>query len=78
MLTRYARTTGHLAEGTPGPGSTGVHEKGFLPRPDDVFHDGHIPVVGIADTTLPDQAEEVAKICRWAAEHAPAAELDQP
>ncbi|GAA4611619.1 hypothetical protein [Saccharopolyspora hordei] len=72
VLTRYARTTGHLAEGTPGPGSTGVHEKGFLPRPDDVFHDGHIPVVGIADTTLPDQAEEVAAICRWAADHGPA------
>ncbi|MDA3624924.1 hypothetical protein [Saccharopolyspora oryzae] len=71
VLTRYARTTGHLAEGTPGPGSTGVHEKGFLPRPADVFHEGHIPVVGIADTTLPNQAEEVAAICRWAAEHGP-------
>ncbi|KAA5835996.1 hypothetical protein F1721_06505 [Saccharopolyspora hirsuta] len=72
VLNRYARTTGHLAEGTPGQGSTGVHEKGFLPRPPDVFHEGHIPVVGISDTTLPAQADEVAAICRWAAEHGPA------
>lgn len=71
VLTRYARTTAHLAEGTPGPGSTGVHEKGFLHRPADVFHEGHIPVVGIVDTTLPAQADEVAAICRWAADHAP-------
>ena len=27
---------------------------------------------------LEQHAEEVAEICRWAAEHAPAAELDQP
>ncbi len=78
VLTDYARTTGHLAEGTPGPGSTGVHEKGFLPRPPDVARPGHIPVLGFADTTLEQHAEEVAEICRWAAEHAPAAELDQP
>src|SRR5690606_29134759 len=78
VLTDYARTTGHLAEGTPGPGSTGVHEKGCLPRPPDVARPGHIPVLGFADTTLEQHAEEVAEICRWAAEHAPAAELDQP
>src|SRR5690606_34449915 len=78
VLTDYARTTGHLAEGTPGPGSTGVHEKGFLPRPPDVARPGHIPVLGFADTTLEQHAEEVAEICRWAAEHGPAAELDQP
>ncbi|MGP4018386.1 hypothetical protein [Saccharopolyspora sp. 5N708] len=71
VLSRYARTTGHLAEGTPGPGSTGVHEKGFLTRPDDVDREAHIPAVGIADTTLPAQADEVAAICRWAAKHGP-------
>lgn len=70
VLTRYARTTGHLAEGTPGPGSTGVHEKGFLPRPPDVAREGHLPVVGIVDDTLPKYADEVAAICRWAREHA--------
>ncbi|WP_190819489.1 alpha-amylase family protein [Saccharopolyspora pogona] len=71
ILTRYARTTGHLAEGTPGPGSTGVHEKGFLRRPSDVAREAHIPVVGITDDTLPTHAEEVAAICRWARDHAP-------
>ena len=71
VLTRYARTTGHLAEGTPGRGSTGVHEKGFVPRPPDVERAGHIPVVGIADDTLPAHADEVAAIARWAQQHAP-------
>ena len=71
VLTRYARTTGHLAEGTPGPGSTGVHELGFLPRPADVPYAGHIPVVSIADDTLPAHGSDVAAICRWAASHAP-------
>ncbi|GAA4837412.1 alpha-amylase family protein [Saccharopolyspora rosea] len=71
VLTRYARTTGHLAEGTPGPGSTGVHEKGFVHRPADVEREGHIPVVGIADDTLPCHADEVAAICAWAQDHAP-------
>ncbi|GAA2817418.1 hypothetical protein [Saccharopolyspora taberi] len=71
VLTRYARTTGHLAEGTPGQGSTGVHEKGFMPRPPDVTREGHIPVVGIVDDTLPAHAEEVAAICRWASENGP-------
>lgn len=66
-LTRYARTTGHLAEGTPGPGSTGVHELGFLPRPPDVAFAGHIPVVGFVEDTLTEYADEVAAICRWAA-----------
>lgn len=71
VLTRYARTTGHLAEGTPGRGSTGVHEKGFVPRPPDVERAGHIPVVGITDDTLPAHADEVAAIARWAQQHAP-------
>jgi hypothetical protein len=71
VLTRYARTTGHLADGTPGKGSTGVHELGFRPRPPDVAREGHIPVVSIADETLPADAEQVAAICRWAQENAP-------
>lgn len=72
VLTRYARTTGHLAEGTPGAGSTGVHERGFLPRPPDVAWKGHLPVVGFVEDTLAEDADEVAAICRWAAGHAPA------
>lgn len=71
VLTRYARTTGHLASGTPGRGSTGVHEKGFVPRPPDVALPGHIPVLSIVDDTLPAHAAEVAAIANWAATHAP-------
>lgn len=71
VLTRYARTTGHLAEGAPGRGSTGVHEKGFAPREPDVPLEGHVPVVGIVDDTLAEHREEVAAICRWAEQHAP-------
>ena len=67
-LTRYARTTGHLAEGTPGAGSTGVHERGFLPRPPDVRLDGHVPVLGFVEDTLTEHADEAAAVCRWAAE----------
>jgi hypothetical protein len=66
LLTRYARTTAHLAEGTPGSGSTGVHEEGFRPRPAHRALPGHLPVVGFAGDTLVDHAEEVAAICRRA------------
>lgn len=66
VLTRYARTTGHLAEGTPGPGSTGVHERGFLSRPPDVAREGHLPVVGFVEDTLSEHADEVVAVCRWA------------
>lgn len=72
VLTRYARTTGHLAEGTPGPGSTGVHEQGFRPRPELVDHAGHIPVLSFADNTLDDHTDEVVDIIDWARTHASA------
>ncbi|HEY8588495.1 MAG TPA: hypothetical protein VIL55_02970 [Naasia sp.] len=48
FLTAYARTTSHLAEGTPGLGSTGVHEQGFRPRPRARPLPGHLPVVSFA------------------------------
>ena len=48
FLTRYARTTSHLAEGTPGLGSTGVHEQGYRVRPPDRTLLGHLPVVSFA------------------------------
>lgn len=70
VLTRYARTTGHLAEGTPG-GSTGVHERGFLPPAPEVPLDGHLPVLGFVADTLPRHAEEVAAVCRRAATRSP-------
>ncbi|MBA8827422.1 hypothetical protein FHX42_004818 [Saccharopolyspora lacisalsi] len=72
VLTRYARTTSHLAEGTPGPGSTGVHEQGYRPRPPLVDHAGHIPILSFADNTLRDHSEEAVAIIRWARDHAAA------
>jgi hypothetical protein len=45
FLTKYARTTSHLAEGTPGSGSTGVHEQGYRARPERETLPGHLPVV---------------------------------
>jgi hypothetical protein len=48
LLARYARTTSHLAEGTPGDGSTGVHEQGFRRRPPERYLDAHLPVVSFA------------------------------
>ncbi len=66
LLTRYARAIGHLADGTPGPGSTGVHEAGYHrgPRPTPTF--GHIPTLGFVDDTLERYADEVATVCRAA------------
>ncbi|TWF94359.1 hypothetical protein [Saccharopolyspora dendranthemae] len=71
VVSHYARTTGHLAEGTPGRGSTGVHEKGYIPRPPDVVREGHLPVVGVVDDTVALHGDELAAICRWAAANSP-------
>jgi hypothetical protein len=64
LLTRYARTTGHLAEGAPGAGSTGVHEGGFRPRGTERRIAGHIPSVSVVDDTLSRHAAELAAFCR--------------
>ena len=55
FLTDYARTTSHLAEGTPGLGSTGVHEQGYRIRPPDVPLAGHLPVVSFAGGNVDEQ-----------------------
>lgn len=66
LLTRYARTTGHLAEPAPGAGSTGVHEAGFLPRGPGLALPGHVPAVSVVDDTLRLHADELAARCRAA------------
>lgn len=63
LLTRYARALGHLAEGTPGRGSTGVHELGFRPEPFPSHTPGHIPALGFVDDTLECCSNEIAAIC---------------
>jgi hypothetical protein len=67
LLTRYARALGHLADGTPGSGSTGVHEGGFRPAPPQKPTPGHIPALGIVDDTLSRHRDAVIQICRTAA-----------
>ncbi len=67
MLTRYARALGHLADGTPGDGSTGVHEGGFHPAAPQNPTPGHIPSLGIVDDTLSKYRETVIQICQKAA-----------
>lgn len=68
LLTRYARALGHLAEGAPGPVSTGVHERGFTfaPMREPTF--GHIRALGIVDDTLERYRDEVVRVCRAIAE----------
>ena len=48
LVTDVARTTAHLADGTPGTGSTGVHEQGFRPPAPLRRLAGHLPVIAYA------------------------------
>lgn len=68
LLTRYARALGHLSSGTPGHGSTGVHEGGFYPATPDPPTLGHISALGIVDDTLDRYTDQVVQICRAAAQ----------
>ena len=72
LLTRYGRALGHLADGAPGRGSTGVHEAGFRPAAPTTTAPGHIPSVSIVDDTLERYGDEIARICRMAAATPPA------
>jgi hypothetical protein len=61
---RYSRVLGHLKDGAPGAGSTGVHEGGTraLGRPLRV--PGYVPALSIVDDTLPAHREAVRRFCR--------------
>lgn len=63
LLTRFGRALGHLQDGTPGNGSSGVHEGGFYPAPPQQPTFGHIPSLGIADDTIACNGNEVREIC---------------
>jgi hypothetical protein len=67
ILTRYGRALGHLKDGTPGTGSSGVHEGGFYPATAQRPTFGHIPSLGIADDTLARYGDEIVRICLSAA-----------
>jgi hypothetical protein len=66
VLTRYARVLGHLSEGTPGYGSTGVHERGFFPSVATDPAEGHIPSLGIVDDTFEKDRDEIVRVCQMA------------
>jgi hypothetical protein len=61
---RYARTLGHLKDGAPGAGSTGVHEGGVraLGRPLRV--NGYIPALSVVDDTFTKHRQAVREFCR--------------
>lgn len=66
LLANYGRALGHLAEGAPGPVSTGVHEGGFRYKHDGAATPGHIPSVGIVDDTLNRYGDELIALCKAA------------
>lgn len=68
LLAKYGRALGHLANGTPGAGSTGVHEGGFYPINDQAITPGHIRSLGIVEDTLDKYRDDVIRICREAAQ----------
>ena len=56
---RYARTLGHLRDGAPGAGSTGVHEGGRRPVGQPLPARGYIPAVSFVDDTLANRFDAV-------------------
>lgn len=66
ILAKYGRALGHLAEGAPGPVSTGVHERGFTYKQVGPVTHGHIVSIGIADDTMQRYADEVIAACKAA------------
>ncbi|WP_030908309.1 hypothetical protein [Streptosporangium amethystogenes] len=61
---RYARVLGHLLDGAPGAGSTGVHEGGTRPLGLPLRVDGYVPVLSIVDDTFPKHHDAVRAFCR--------------
>jgi hypothetical protein len=61
---RYTRLLGHLKDGAPGAGSTGVHEGGARPVAQPIRVPGYIPSLSIVDDTLPRHRAWVRDFCR--------------
>lgn len=57
---RYARIVGHLKDGAPGVGSTGVHEGGVRPGAQPLRVRGYIPALSIVDDTLSNHRQAVS------------------
>jgi hypothetical protein len=56
---RYTRVLGHLKDGAPGAGSTGVHEAGTNPLARPLRVEGYVPALPIVHDTLSNHREAV-------------------
>ncbi|MGQ9848686.1 MAG: DUF6259 domain-containing protein [Aggregatilineaceae bacterium] len=65
---RYARLFGHICEGDPSRGSTGVFESGYAPYRPLPFDGIHIPTIAFVDGTLERAQASVEAVIRRVAE----------
>ncbi len=70
ILTKFARCTYHLSQGAPGSGSTGVHERGFVPYERPRADDPRIPQLSIVDDTFEKHRPEMEAVVEVAKEWA--------
>jgi len=61
---RYSRVLGHLKDGAPGAGSTGVHEGGTSPRAKPLRRHGYVPALAFVGDTLARHQSAVLDFCR--------------
>jgi hypothetical protein len=61
---RYSRVLGHLSDGAPGAGSTGVHEGGTKPLARPLQRNGFVPALPFVEDTLTDHWPAVSAFCR--------------
>jgi len=61
---RYARVLGHLNEGAPGAGSTGVHEGGTRPLARPLRIPGYVPSLSVVHDTFTEHRDAVREFCR--------------
>ena len=61
---RYSRVLGHLKDGAPGTGSTGVHEGGTNGHAKPTRVHGYVPALTVVHDTFTSFREEVREFCR--------------
>lgn len=67
---RYSRVLGHLKDGAPGAGSTGVHEGGINPQAQPLRVNGYVPALGVVHDTFAKHRDDVREFCRAVAKEA--------
>lgn len=61
---RYSRLLGHLKDGAPGAGSTGVHEGGTSTNSKPLHRNGFVPSLAVVDDTFTKHRADVLAFCR--------------